>query len=213
MQCSGSFQKSTREKSRFSSSTVTPGDPAKIQLVSGDNQVTTPGATLAPMLFRVTDSYGNVISGVTLNLGGNDQGVTDANGEYSYTRIAETPMGAIIDPVTISGVSGVFTNIHYLIQPGPTFAVTFQTPDNQRHPQGSGVFRVAAVAQDQWNNPIANKTATWKIISGPGATTSGSSQTGATGLASTSIRPLGIGAVVIEVDVEGITARLNVEFV
>ncbi len=81
--------------------TATPGVPANIVVVTGDNQITAAGAALpSPMTVKVTDQYGNAVPNVTVTFS------DDANGTFAATTVTTDASGMASDTITLGPTTG-----------------------------------------------------------------------------------------------------------
>jgi hypothetical protein len=94
--------------------TVTPGPASNIAAVSGNGQSALPNTPLAqPLVVKVTDQYGNVVSGISVAF--NDGGAggifsanpisTSSNGEASVNYTTSANAGSVTIRATATGVS------------------------------------------------------------------------------------------------------------
>jgi len=81
--------------------TATPGAPASVVVVSGDNQTSTAGTALgSPMTVKVADQYGNAVPNVTVTFS------DDANGTLGATTVTTDANGIATDTITLGAVAG-----------------------------------------------------------------------------------------------------------
>jgi hypothetical protein len=100
------------------SATVTAGPAATIAVSSGSGQSAQPGTTLAqPLVVKVTDRYGNAVSGVTVTFddagaGGtfsSTSAITNVNGLGSVTYTASANSGTGSIQASVAGLSSPAT--------------------------------------------------------------------------------------------------------
>ena len=82
--------------------TATPGAPANLDLVSGDNQTAAAGTALPSALtVKVTDQYGNAVSNVAVTFS------DDANGTFASTTVTTDTSGMASDTITLGPTAGI----------------------------------------------------------------------------------------------------------
>lgn len=173
--------------------TVTAGNPSGVRVVSGNEQVGSPGEPLPqPLVVDVVDGSGNPVVGaavtwvVTAGGGSLDPatGTTDENGRASTTWVLGPGIGANTAQAIVSGVGQA------------VFSATASagTPDDilvaaGNEQQGQAGTRLASdlVAQvvDEDDNPVPGITVTWRVESGGGTVAPRTSTTDGAGRAST----------------------------
>lgn len=178
--------------------TATAGDPAAIAVVSGGMQADTIKKTLAPLVVRVTDAFGNPTAGVTVSwtktAGGGTLGsattTTNADGvsSNSYT-LGGTP-GAEGASASAGGQSAAFS---FTALPGGAAAIAAVSGSGQTgrvdQPLANPfVVRVTDVA----GNPVSGAAVSWSAANG---TLTASGATDASGQASATLKAgLALGA-------------------
>lgn len=172
--------------------TATGGPAGIIALVSGNNQSSLVGQLLAlPLVVKVTDAYGNKISGAKVtwtpgNLSGTaspPSDTTDTTGSASAawtlgnTATAQTLSASVagLPPVVFSATASadtahvIFTTVSLPIQPASV---------------SSAVPTLSVRVTDILGNPIVGDVVTWDgLITGGGSVTTSTSVTDATGTA------------------------------
>ncbi len=158
--------------------TATAAGAAQLVKVSGDGQTATVGQKLAqPLVVRLTDAFGNPISGVQVQwlLPPNAKGKlnpavtkTDASGlaktEWTLSEVAgENLAGALVEgvaPVPFSAQG----------KPGPVATLTKVSGDAQSGSPGAKLEQPLVVqAVDAYGNAVAGATVTWSVIQGGGS--------------------------------------------
>jgi hypothetical protein len=81
--------------------TATPGAPASLVIVSGDNQSATAGTALgAPLVIKVVDQYGNAVPGAAVTFS------DDANGTLAASSLTSDGTGTVSDTITLGAAAG-----------------------------------------------------------------------------------------------------------
>jgi hypothetical protein len=167
---------------------------SQLSIVSGDPQSGAVGTTLGqPLVVRVTDAYGNPISGVTIQWSPDGQGtvsetstVTDVNGETSVTRTLGPTAGEQHTIASGDNLAGSPVTFTHTATAGNASSVTIVSGNNQDAPAGSKLPQPLVVRLlDQDGNPIPNRAVTWVVGDGGGKADPTTSNTGADGQAST----------------------------
>jgi adhesin/invasin len=174
--------------------TATAGSASGVQIVSGNEQIGAPGATLPePLVVAVLDEGGNAVVGaavtwvVTAGGGTLDPttGTTDANGRSSTTWTLGSAAGSNTAQAIVSGVG----------QAEFTATATAGTPSQIRIVSGNNQTAQAGTALpaplvvqvlDDVGTPVSGATVSWSVASGGGSVSPASAQTDAEGRAATS---------------------------
>lgn len=186
------------------SATAAAGAPVSAAAVAGDNQTAARNAavTTAPRVL-VRDSYGNSVSGVTV-----DFTVTSGGGSVTGARQVTSSEGAAAGSWTLGSVAGtntltatfagttlppvVFTAQALALVPG---ALSVSAGGHQAAMMGNLVaVAPAVVARDAGGNPIAGVTVNFAVTSGGGSITTSTAVTGANGVATAGSWRLGASA-------------------
>jgi hypothetical protein len=172
---------------------ATAGNPSGVQIVSGNEQEGSPGATLPqPLVVEVVDGSGNPVVGaavtwvVTAGEGSLDPptGNTDDSGRASTTWTLGPGIGSNAAQAIVSGVGQA------------TFTATASagSPDDIRivsgnEQQGQAGTRLAqdlvVVVVDDDDNPVPGVSVTWRVESGGGTVAPRTATTGGDGRAAT----------------------------
>jgi len=192
--------------------TVTAGSPASVTVVSGGSQTGTVGTTLsAPIVVKVTDSYGNVVPGISVSFssgifGGtfsNNPVTTDSFGRASVSYTLPTKAGYI----TITASTGSLSkNITEHAVAGSPSAVNIVSGNNQSAKPNTLLPKPLNVSvKDQYGNAVAGVTVSF-TDNGAGGTLSSAAITNALGQASVQYTtPPQSGPVTINGTVTGLT--------
>jgi hypothetical protein len=173
--------------------TVTAGSPSGVRIVSGNEQVGSPGSTLPqPLVVDVVDGSGNPVIGaavtwvVTAGGGSLDPttGTTDESGRSSTTWTLGPGIGANTAQAIVSGVGqAVFTATASAGDPDDIIIVS---GNDQRGQAGTRLANDLVVqVVDAADNPVPGVTVTWRVESGGGSVAPRTTNTGADGRAST----------------------------
>lgn len=184
--------------------TAAPGAPASASAFAGDNQSAARNtAVTTPPRVLVRDSFGNPVSGVTV-----DFTVTSGGGSVTGERQVTGPDGAGVGRWTLGPTGGtntltasfpgttlppvVFTAQALALTPG---SLSVSAGGHQAAMMGNLVaVAPAVVARDAGGNPIAGVTVNFAVTSGGGSITTTSVVTGANGIASAGSWRLGASA-------------------
>jgi adhesin/invasin len=196
------------------SATAEAGSPASVVVASGNNQTGTVGQALDnPLEVRVTDSQNNPLSGVTVTWtpasgagsASPPTSQTNASGIASTSWTLGSSPGAQSLDASVSGVTPVTFNA--TAEAGAPDAVTITGGNDQTGTVGQALDNPLEVrVTDSQNNPLSGVTVTWTPASGAGSASPPTSQTNASGIASTSWT-LGSspGAQSLDASVSGVT--------
>jgi adhesin/invasin len=181
------------------SATANAGAAASISAVSGSGQTGTVGTALAnSFVVKVTDSYGNAVSGVSVAFavtagGGTPSAAaasTDASGQASSKLTLGTVTGSNNNSVTASatGLSGSPVTFTASATAGAAGAISAVSGDGQTGTVGAALsssFVVKVV--DSYGNAVSGVTVTFAVTAGGGTLSAGSAATDATGQASSKL--------------------------
>jgi hypothetical protein len=190
-----------------------------IEVVAGNDQIATAGATLpVPLLVRVTDALGNGVSNVTVTFT-----VTTGNGSVGTATQTTDIAGEALTLFTLSKTAG--TNIVTATASNTTASATFTEtgaagpPSAVALPAGSSTtlsgqvgtpVSLTAVVTDVNGNPVANVAVTFTIASGSGTLSVSSVSTNAQGEAETTLNlPAAAGTVKVTAAVSGVSTGLT----
>ncbi len=173
--------------------TVTAGDPSGVRILSGNDQVALPGATLPlPLVVEVVDGSGNPVvdRAVTwLPTGGGGSlapgtDTTDASGRASTIWTLGPGTGTYTAQAVVSGVgTAEFTAT---ASAGDPDDIVIVSGDGQTGPAGTRLANpLVAQVVDDADNPVPGVTVTWRVESGEGSVSPGTSTTDGSGRAST----------------------------
>ncbi len=196
-----------------------PGPPSSVTAVSGSNQTGTVGEALAnPIQVRVTDSNergvpavevdfqvaagGGVITasvaGLNAGSGSSAKAVvmTDANGEAEATWQLGTVVGQHSATASVETNDGEVTaSFGAMAQAGPPVSLSLVSGSGQLAPIGEMLADPLVVrVGDQFDNDVPAATVDWAVTSGAGTLSAMSTQTDASGQASTMFTPSAIGS-------------------
>jgi uncharacterized protein (TIGR03437 family) len=194
---------------------VTPGSPAKVNIVQGNNQTGSPGQRLSTALkVQITDTYGNTLSGVpvawsvvspgTVVLSGIST-ATDNNGFASALATLGTTAGPAQVKVTVGTITATFT-LNVTIPSAGIQKVSGDTQTTIINTSFGAPLVVSVV--DSSGNPVANAPVTWTATGGA-TLSSASSTTGTNGQASITVNA---GATAGPITVTATTASFSVTF-
>jgi PKD repeat protein len=165
-----------------------------LTLVSGNGQSASVGAELpAPLVVKVTDSFGNPIPGVEVQWaaeGGGDVSAatttTGEDGQTSVTRTLGPAAGEQRTTATGQDLAGSPVTFTHTATAGNASSVNIVSGNNQEAPAGSKLAQPLVVrVLDQDGNPIPNLAVSWVVGDGGGTADPTTSNTGADGQAST----------------------------
>ncbi|NER45195.1 MAG: hemagglutination protein [Symploca sp. SIO1A3] len=178
--------------------TNNPGAAALLNILAGNNQSTTVNTAFANSLqVQVTDEFGNVVPGVTVNLTtpstgagvslGNISSITDASGIATATVTANTIAGNYQVEANVTGATGI--NFELTNNPGAAAALSIFGGNNQTTIISTPFTNSLQVkVTDEFGNVVPGVTVTLTAPVGIGASASFGSislTTDASGLAST----------------------------
>lgn len=167
--------------------------PDTLRPTSGDSQAGVVGSALAqPLVIRVTDRYGNPVSGVTTTwnaVGGGSvsptSAVSSSSGEITVRRTLGGTPGRQQTIATAAGLKGsplAFVHTANQGQPARLIAVSGDNQSGQTGTQLANPLVVQLV--DALGNGLAGKSVVWPVASGGGTITAATTTTDAAGRAS-----------------------------
>jgi hypothetical protein len=169
------------------------GPPARLSLVSGDNQTGLVGDTLpAHLVVAARDQFDNPTSGVTVAWvvtggGGSISSAsvsTDAQGRASVAWTIGTQAGSANNTATASaaGLAGSPVSFTASATAGPATELVLVSGDNQVDTVGHTLADSLVVgAADQYANPVVGALVTWAVTDGGGVLSTSSAVTHALG--------------------------------
>ena len=144
--------------------TNTVGAPASIAVVSGSPQNVTVGSSLANLVAVVEDSFGNVLSGITVDFSAPASGAsatlatlssvaTDGNGDATMTAVANGIPGAYSVTATVDGtlISTAFSVTNTV---GAPASITVVSGSPQSVTVGTALTNLVAVVKDAFGNQL-----------------------------------------------------------
>jgi len=176
---------------------VTPGAPAVVNIISGNNQSGTPGQALpSPLVGQLTDIGGNVLAGVPMTFSSvpagamtfsNFNAATDATGRISAIATLGNVVGAVqaqLATTSAPTVSALFNETANILVAGMSYVA-----GNQQSTLIDTAFPDPLVVEvtDPNGNPVQGATVTWTVSSGSAVVSSASVTTGANGQASVTV--------------------------
>ena len=166
--------------------------PGDIEIVSGNNQRTTPNRYTDPMVVRVTDENGDDLQGatVTFSLRGPSgtltprTATTDRNGEAEAELLPRTA-GTYYIEARVTGV----TSVRFTITVGDLAdSIAILSGNNQRGDPGTELDDPLVVeVLDDSNDPVSGVTVTFSVTAGGGSLSDTSVTTNSRGRAQTDL--------------------------
>jgi Bacterial Ig-like domain (group 1) len=148
--------------------TATPGPATKIVAYGGGKQTGAAGSNLAnPLKVQAQDSYGNGISGITVNFTANHGAIPNpASAVTGATGLANTTLQlpTTVATITVTGSSSPFKNISFVEYSvaGSAANITITGGNNQTAPAGSQLPQaLTVVVTDQYGNPVSGNNVTF----------------------------------------------------
>jgi uncharacterized protein (TIGR03437 family) len=174
--------------------TVTPGAPAVVNILNGNNQSGVPGQLLpVALLVQVTDSSGNPLGGTPVNWQvltagavtlSNVSSSTSQNGEAS----ALATLGKIAGPAQVQVTAGSASAVFTLTTNIPEAGVQKLSGDGQSATVSTAFAAPLVVeAVDSNGNPVPGAQVNFAVTGGSATLGSASAVTGANGQASTTV--------------------------
>jgi hypothetical protein len=171
--------------------TATPGPPAALTYVSGNNQTGVGGGTLQnPLVVKVTDQYANPIQGITVlfavvsgagSLSASSV-LTDASGQAQVTW----KLGGIGVEHAVHASSGTLPVVTFTATAitGPPATLTIVSGNNQTAVAGTTLpLPLVVRVTDQNGNVVPGVVVTFSVTGGNGSLSAASATTDANGLA------------------------------
>ncbi|MBI4544536.1 MAG: Ig-like domain-containing protein [Gemmatimonadetes bacterium] len=173
--------------------TGTPGPAATVAKLKGDGQSATVSAAVTDSLtVKVTDAFGNSVSGVTVawavSAGGGavspTSATTDANGQAQTRWTLGTTIGANTATATVSGLLAASFSATALA--GAAASVAKVSGDAQSATVGTAVADSLVVkVTDAFGNAVAGANVGWAVTAGGGSVAPASSTANSSGQAKT----------------------------
>jgi protocatechuate 3,4-dioxygenase beta subunit len=149
------------------SETSVAGPPAKMTVVSGNNQSAGPNTALAPVVVKVVDANGFGVPGVTVNFTDNGAGgtfvakslITNSTGNVS----AQYTTGTKAMKVTITAsTGGLHANAVEYCVAGPAANIAITSGNNQSGTAGTQLpAALTVLVTDQYGNPVSGNNVTF----------------------------------------------------
>src|SRR3954467_15745157 len=174
--------------------TALPANASGIAMVDGDGQSGAVGSQLAnPLVVKVTDGFGNPISGVTVHWSAEGQGsvsddntVTGDNGQTSITRTLGPNAGQQTTLASAEDLAGSPVSFTSTATAGNASRIEIVSGDGQEAAAGTQLPQELVVrVLDQDGNPVTDRPVQWVIGIGGGSVNPETSQTNGQGQAST----------------------------
>ncbi len=197
--------------------TITPGAPATVSILQGNNQSGAAGAALPQALVvQVSDTFGNLLSGtpvtwtvVTTNGATLSQVSknTDSNGKAS----ALVTLGNVAGPVQISVTAGSVTQTFTVTVNVTVAAIQIVSGNNQTAIIGGNFTNPLVVkVVDANGNPVAGAQVAFAVTAGSAILGSATATTDTTGQASTTVTAgTSAGAITVTETSSGFTATFT----
>jgi len=157
--------------------TSTVREPAALTIVSGANQTAAVGSALADALVvKVTDQYGNPVSGITVNFSvtagaaslSSATATAASDGKAQVNVTLGTTPGTVTISASVSGVSPAQT-FTATATVGPAVAPAIVSGNNQTAAVGTALADPLVVKiADQYGNPLVGVAVTFAITGGGG---------------------------------------------
>jgi hypothetical protein len=154
--------------------TALPGGPSAIDVVSGNGQTDTVRRSLAPLVVRVADQFGNAISGIMAswartNGGGSLGGTSSTTGDDGRATMTYTLGSTAGSESVTTSVSGVATHATFTFQAiaaaPSTIAVVSGNAQTARVGTALAAPLVVRVADDV-GAPVSGATVSWTAANG-----------------------------------------------
>ncbi len=171
--------------------TATVGPAAAVSLAAGEAQSDTVRAQLAPFTVRVTDEFGNPVSGVQVRWSQVEGGGTldpavspsDVTGRARSTYTLPAVPGVFHVIATVNGLPDTVTFTATAAPASPSL-ILVSAGDAQEDAPGTELAPFVVQVTDQFGNAVAGVTVTWEVEDGDGTLSAATSVTSAAGLAS-----------------------------
>jgi Leishmanolysin/Bacterial Ig-like domain (group 1) len=185
--------------------TASAGAPSSATVAAGDNQTAAPAAAVgvAPAV-RVTDSFGNPLSGLTVTFavtggGGSITGATQTTNASGLATIGSWTLGGAPGTNTLSATVGgtSLPTVAFTANgvPGGGTTVAINGGDNQGAMVSTAVpIAPSIVLRDNAGNPLSGVSVTFAVTDGGGSLTGGTTTTNASGIATVGSWTLGSSA-------------------
>jgi hypothetical protein len=185
--------------------TANAGAPSSATAAAGDNQTAAPAAavTVAPAV-RVSDSFGNPLSGLTVTFavtagGGSITGATQTTNASGLATVGSWTLGATPGSNTLSATVGG-TSLSAVVftangVPGGGTTVAVNGGDNQGAMISTALpIAPSIVLRDNAGNPLSGVSVTFAVTGGGGSITGATTTTNASGIATVGSWTLGSSA-------------------
>jgi len=172
--------------------TVTPGPPAQVNILGGNNQTGTVGTSLPmPFMVQLTDAFKNILPGVAVNWQVASGAMTLASASTttdSRGLAATTGTPTQAGNITVVATAGSGSATFNVLATVPAAAITI-TSGNTQSAQINAPFGAPLVVQvnDVNGNPASFATVTFSVTSGSVALSAASVAADATGAASITV--------------------------
>jgi adhesin/invasin len=198
--------------------TAVAGAAANIAINAGNNQSATVGTavSVAPSV-RVTDSFGNPVSGTAVSFsvtggGGSITGASQTTNPQGIATVGGWTLGTVAGSNTLSatsvGLSGSPVTFTAAGTAGAATTLALQAGNNQTVPIGTSVAIAPSVkVTDSFGNGVAARSVTFAVTGGGGSITGGSQTTDAQGMATVGSWTLGtsLGSNTLQATSAGLT--------
>jgi len=171
--------------------TVVAGSPASLALSSGGSQTGTVGMPLsAPIVIRVTDTYGNAVPGVPVSFTANVNGGSFSQSPVTTDSLGRATVYYTLPPVagyvTITAANGTLTkNVSERAVAGAAVLMVIVSGNNQKvNPNTLLPKPLVVKLTDQYGNAVAGVTVTYTDNGAGGNFSSTTAITNASGQAS-----------------------------
>jgi hypothetical protein len=173
------------------SATATPGPPAALTVVSGNNQTGIAGSVLAnPLVVKLADQYGNPVAGITVLFA-----VASGAGSLSASSVVTGGdgraqvtwrLGAVGVEHAVHASAGTLPALEFTATAitGPPAALAIVSGNNQTGLAGSTLLNPLVVrVTDQYGNAVPGAAVGFAVTAGNGSVNPPSATTDASGLA------------------------------
>jgi adhesin/invasin len=177
---------------RFQAS-IAPGDPARIELVSGDGQRASVGTKLGdPLIVRISDQFGNPVANVSVKWDGGDGSVDPAtsetgdDGQASTSWTLGSATGSYTAKASSAGLDGSPVSFTATAVAGSANRLIQVSGDHQSGAPGTELGQPVVVRLvDRNGNGISGRAVSWVVGAGGGSVASSTSTTDGDGRADT----------------------------
>jgi hypothetical protein len=170
-----------------------PASANGLSLVSGDNQSAPAGSPLpAPLVVKVTDAFGNPVSGITINWAASAGSLsasatqTGDDGQTSVQMTLGTAAGSQTVTASSEGLAGSPLTFNLNATAGTASSISIVSGDGQTGAAGAPLAAALVVkVVDGSGNPVIAATVSWAVTAGGGSPNPASSTTDLNGQAAT----------------------------